>query len=86
MTRPSTETGMSRDTPSRYSVRVTGPAGHSRFLAIGGVENDDPEKAYHYRSEFYAWGAARHYQRTEKNVVCDVVNVDDPEDRCREFA
>jgi len=66
----------------RYAVRVTGPAGHSRYIAIGGVEDDRIENAFAYRDGRVAWEAATHYQRTHNNVVCDVVNLDDPEAQC----
>lgn len=68
----------------RYAVRVTGPAGHSRYLTLGGGETDQDDAAYAYSTAGAAWGAAGSYQRTEANVVCDVVNLDDPEDSCRE--
>lgn len=67
---------------SRYAVRVTGPAGLSRYLVIGGGESILAEAAFTYRDLHNAWGAACHYQRTHSNIVCDVVNLDDEEDKC----
>lgn len=67
----------------RYAIRVTGPAGYSSYVTLGGGQSDDHERAYHYSTAGMAWQAAASWRRqTTENVVCDVVNVDDPEDKC----
>jgi len=71
-------------TGRRYAIRVTGPAGHSRYLCDGDRESDDPKDAISYNDSSVAWWTAGEYQRSKWNVVCDVVNLDDPEDRCHE--
>lgn len=68
----------------RYAIRVTGPAGHSRYVTLGGLQTDDPEGAYAYRDAGTAHQAALSYGRNAGNAVCDVVNLDDPEDTCHE--
>ena len=65
-----------------YAVRVVGPAGRETYMTIGGGESDRIEDAFQYQDVHNAIGAAAHYQRTHNNVVCGVVNVNDPEDKC----
>ena len=72
----------------RYAVRVTGPAGHSRYLcgctdstpAI--FERDDERAALTYHKAEDAHELATYWQGKCKSVICDVVNLDDPEERC----
>ena len=70
----------------RYAVRVTGPAGHSRYLCTDEterlVEADEPESSRTFDDAEVAWAVAEYYQKRHQRIVCDVVNLDDAEDKC----
>ena len=68
----------------RYAVRVTGPAGHSRYVTMLGGEDDRESEAFVYTTVQMAEKSAAQYRaaQSRQNIVCDVVNLDDPEDRC----
>jgi len=69
----------------RLAVRVTGPAGHSRYLhgsmysdpAI--FESDDEKGALTFDDEVIAAEMAATWRASHENVACDVVDLDDPE-------
>lgn len=70
---------------SRYAIRVTGPAGHSRYVTLAGLQTDEAERAYAYTDLGVAQQAASSYRNINGgNVICDVVNLDDAEDACNE--
>jgi hypothetical protein len=68
---------------SRYAIRIIGPSGMTTYLGLGGVEVPADE-AYAYRAADTAWAAGASYKRrfANQNFTYDVVNLDDPEDRC----
>lgn len=68
-----------------YAVRVVGPAGHVRYLARAecrAAETDDPAQAARFHNPINAWAAEQIYSADKQNIVCDVVNLDDAEDKC----
>ena len=79
----SQESRTSRNEP-RYAVRVTGPSGHSRYVTRQGDESDDQDKAQTFVVACLAHRMADGIRPIWPNTVYDVVNLDDPEDRCHE--
>lgn len=71
-------------TPSqaRYAVRVTGPAGHSRYLTRKGDESDNPEIAQTFDVACLAHRMVDGL--TLRNCIVDVVNLSDEEDPCHD--
>jgi len=72
---------------ARYAIRVVGPAGHVRYLT-GNLhsdpmiyESDALEGVLALSDAYEADVLAQTWQRTHANVICDVVNLDDPEER-----